>query len=57
MNEAMFEVTFMDGDRQVVTIQETLTKREVDLWKEAVDQAVQLRDDGMEIVRMDLLSF
>ena len=57
MNEAMFEVTFMDGDRQIVTIQETLTKREVDLWKEAVDQAVQLRDDGMEIVRMDLLAF
>lgn len=57
MNEAMFEVTFMDGDRQVVTIQETLTKREVDLWKEAVDQAVQLRNDGMEIVRMDLLAF
>ena len=57
MNEAMFEVTFMDGDRQIVTIQETLTKREVDLWKEAVDQAVQLRDDGMEIIRMDLLAF
>ena len=57
MNEAMFEVTFMDGDRQIVTIQETLTKREVDLWKEAVDQAVMLRDDGMEIVRMDLLAF
>ena len=57
MNEAMFEVTFMDGDRQIVTIQDTLTKREVDLWKEAVDQAVQLRDDGMEIVRMDLLAF
>lgn len=57
MNEAMFEVTFMDGDRQIVTIKETLTKREVDLWKEAVDQAVKLRDDGMEIVRMDLLAF
>ena len=57
MNEAMFEVTFMDGDRQIVTIHETLTKREVDLWKEAVDQAVKLRDDGMEIVRMDLLAF
>lgn len=57
MNEAMFEVTFMDGDRQIVTIKEILTKREVDLWKEAVDQAVQLRDDGMEIVRMDLLAF
>ena len=57
MNEAMFEVTFMDGDRQIVTIQDTLTKREVDLWKEAIDQAVQLRDDGMEIVRMDLLAF
>ena len=57
MNEAMFEVTFMDGDRQVVTIHETQIKREVDVWKEAVDQAVQLRDDGMEIVRMDLLAF
>lgn len=57
MNEAMFEVIFMDGDRQIVTIKETLTKREVDLWKEAVDQTVQLRDDGMEIVRMDLLAF
>ena len=57
MNEAMFEVTFMDGDRQIVTIKETCIKREVDVWKEAVDQAVQLRDDGMEIVRMDLLAF
>ena len=57
MNEAMFEVTFMDGDRQIVTIQENHIKREVDVWKEAIDQAIQLRYDGMKIVRMDLLAF
>lgn len=57
MISAIFEVTYMNGEQKVVTIPNCNMYDHKDLWQTALDSAMKLRKDGIEVVKIDLIAF
>lgn len=57
MISAIFEVTYMNGEQKVITIPNCNMYEHKDLWQTALDSAMKLRKDDIEVVKIDLIAF
>ena len=54
---AIFEITFMDGQKRRIEIPNCNMYQHKDLWQTALDSAMKLRKDDIEVVKIDLIAF
>ena len=57
MISAVFEITFMDGEKKRIEIPNCNMYTHAELWQTALTVATRIRKDDMEITRMDLIAF
>ena len=57
MISAIFEVTYMSGEKKVITTPNCNMYQHKDLWQTALDSAMKLRKDDIEVIKIDLIAF